>query len=494
MADADFVKPTEPAPAQKILLSPVDQFMTDTYVCFIMLFPLATGTDTRGIYRILKAGLGLTLSEIPLIGGYLAPEEGSQAERLLINVEEDHGIKFVYRDFLASHDADFEYSYDQLKRDHFPLSALDPDKIQSVPFAVTLPRPATMGLQANFIQGGLFLSTCIHHRVSDALGLAAVLKTWAKHTRTVDAMNGSDLLAANCQFTEISMDRAAMRRGLAGAQINAFPEYRVHNASEALSQGLPEVAPAPPGSSSAPSSPSTPLKLCIFHISATQLSKLKSAASAPNPSDEWISTNDALCAFFWRHITRARTYAVSAANLGPLYLDTPLNFSLALEARRRMDPALPKEYLGNAIFNCPITSDFRTVTSASVHLHTIAKLFREAVTHYDLPKIHGVIGLIDSMAKASDLLMRVHDDPMRGLVVTSWVDTGLYQLDWGGGLGKAESVRMPGVTLPGGTPVCAIFPRMPDGGLEVLMSLELESIEALRRDEEFSRFAEWRGM
>lgn len=459
-----------------------------------MLFPLSTGVENRDLYGTLKAGLSLTLSEIPLIGGHLAPEEGPQSGRLQINIEEGYGIKFVYQDLPTSHRAGFNYSYDQLQRDHFPISALDPDKIQSVPFAVTSPRPATMGVQATFIHHGLILSTCIHHRVSDALGLATVLKVWAKNTRIVDAMNGSDLVAANYKFRETSMDRAPMRKGLKGAQMRDFPEYRVHKVPKEINPGLAKQVLAPQGSSSASTSLSAPLKLCIFRISAPQLSQLKSAASAPNPSDEWISTNDALCALLWRHITRARTRAVFTANFGPLCPETPLNFSLALEARRRMVPALPEEYLGNAIFHCPITSDFGTVTSSSVPLHAIAKLIREAVTRYDSAKIHGVIGLIDSMAQATDLLMRVHDDPMRGLVVTSWVDTGLYQLEWGGGLGKAESVRLPGVTLPGGTPVCGIFPRMPDGGLEVLVNLEVESIEALRGDQEFAIFAEWRGM
>ena len=166
---------------------------------------------------------------------------------------------------------------------------------------------------------------------------------------------------------------------------------------------------------------SAPLELCIFRISATKLPQLKSAASAPNQSDEWISTNDALCALLWRQITRARTHAVYTANFGSLCPETPLNCCLALEARRRMVPALPEGYLGNAIFHCRINSDLGTVTSSSVPLHTIAKLFREAVTRYDSAKIHGVIGVIDSMARATD------------------------QLEWGGGLGKAESVRLPGI-------------------------------------------------
>ena len=151
VTDTNFVKPTRPAPAQKVSLTSVDQFMTDTYICFAMLFPLSTGAENRDLYGTLKAGLSLTLSEVPLIVGHLAPEEGSQSGILQINIEEGHGIKFVYREILASDRAGFNYSNDQLKRDHFPISALDPDKIQAVPFAVTSPRPATMGVQASFI-------------------------------------------------------------------------------------------------------------------------------------------------------------------------------------------------------------------------------------------------------------------------------------------------------------------------------------------------------
>ena len=100
-----------------------------------------------------------------------------------------------------------------------------------------------------------------------------------------------------------------------------------------------------------------------------------------------------------------------------------------------MVPALPEEYPGNAIFHCPIISDFGIVNSSSGPLHAIGPLpaiskhFLEAVTRYDSAKIHVVMGLIDSMAKATDLLMRVHDDPMRGLVVTSWVDMVSHQLE-----------------------------------------------------------------
>ena len=129
-----------------------------------------------------------------------------------------------------------------------------------------------MGVQASFIHHGLILSTCIHHRASDALGLVAVLKVWAKNTRMVDAMNGSDVVAAKCKLRDLSRDRAPMRKRLIGAQIRYFPEYRVHKVPKAINPGLAEKVVAPRGSSSASTALSAPLKLCIFHMAATQLS------------------------------------------------------------------------------------------------------------------------------------------------------------------------------------------------------------------------------
>lgn len=51
------------------------------------------------VYSKLKAGLSLTLSELPFIGGYLFPEEGAAGGRFQINVDEGHGMRYVYRDF-----------------------------------------------------------------------------------------------------------------------------------------------------------------------------------------------------------------------------------------------------------------------------------------------------------------------------------------------------------------------------------------------------------
>ena len=495
MANPDLVKPAKAAPAQVIGLSPSDQIMASDYVCFLMLFPLSSGSDYREVYSKLAAGLSLTLSEIPMIGGYVAPVEGSGGSKVQINVDEDYGMELIYQD-LTNPDsrAKFNYSYDELQRDHFPCSAFDPMALMPLQLFMPNPEPAVMAVQTNFIQGGLIMAIGINHKASDGMTLAAILRAWAKHTKVAETIDGG-LGAAIENLTPRSMDRSSMCNGLAGGQIGDFPEYKLANDPGATSAAQAEASadtatPAPAAPASLPHSPPGPLKLSIVHFSAERLAHLKSAASPPTPSEGWISTNDAICALLWRNISRVRA-DLARQHGSPLPPETPLNSAVAVEARRRL--ALPEEYLGNANFYCPVSSDLGTVASPSTPLPTVARLICEAVGGFDARRIRGAIGLIESMAKASDLQIRVFEDPMRGLIVTSWADMGLYDSEWGAGLGKVESVRVPNVTLPGGAPICGIFPRRPDGGMEVMMLVEEEAIQALRADEEFTAFAEWRG-
>lgn len=498
MTDTDFVKPAKPVPPQVVALSPADQIMTDEYICYLMLFPFSTSSDNQAVYSGLKAGLSLTLSEIPSIGGYLTRDEGAAGERLQITIDENPGVRLIYRN-LTTPDSQtrFKYSYHELKQDNFPCSAFDQEITMPVPFSVTKPDPAVMAIQTNFIHGGLILSICVHHKACDALALSAVLKTWAKHTAVANMANGNGFQAAIDRLIPRSMSRAPMCNGLVGAQLKDFPEYRVLDDRNAMSPARSELVAAAAAPATSPSrlkSPLGPLKLCIFSISASRLADLKSAASPSTLSDGWISTNDALCAFIWRHITRARGHVASILQPNSSSPQGPLNFALAVEARRRMVPALPAEYLGNAAFHCPVTSDLTTVASPSTPLSSVAMLIRKAVSGFNSAKMRGILGLTDSMHKASDLLICVYDEPMRGLVVSSWADIGLYELEWGPELGKVESVRVPNLTLDGGTPLCGVFPRMPDGGLEILICLEEPAIQALRGDEEFLAFAEWKCM
>lgn len=503
MVDTETVKPAKPTPAQRIALSTLDQLASDVYFSFLMLFPLSTNSEIRNVYSILKAGLSLTLSEFPFIGGYLVPGEGATGGRCQMQVDEGHPMRFVYRDFtLSDSQADFKYTYDELKQKGFPLSAFDYEKVAPIPFVVKTPKPAVMAIQANFIHGGLILSICTHHKAADAMTVGTVLKVWAKYTTMIDMASTNGPSAAFDNLTPKPMDRTPMSSGLAGVRLNDFPEYFVVDDSSAVCSTQTEVAAvaAPPATEIASPLPlespsgSRKIKMCIVHIPATRLAHLKAAASPSSPSEGWISTNDAICAFLWRNIARVRARLASIPQPHSPSPQAPLNLGMSVDARRRMVPTLPKDYMGNASFYCCVSSDATTVTSPSTPLAAVAKLVRDAVTRTDSAKMRGIIGLIDSVPRVSDLNIRIHLDPMRGLAVNSWADMGLYGYEWGAGLGRPESIRVPCMTFETGMPACTVLPRRPDGGLEVLVCLEEAAIQMLSEDEVFLNFVEWRGM
>ena len=70
----------------------------------------------------------------------------------------------------------------------------------------------------------------------------------------------------------------------------------------------------------------------------------------------------------------------------------------------------------------------------------------------------------------------------------------MYEIEWGAGLGKVESMRPTKHTVQGETPVCVIVPRRPDGGLDVVVQSQKGAISALRHDEKSLAFAEWETM
>ncbi len=126
------------------------------------------------------------------------------------------------------------------------------------------------------------------------------------------------------------------------------------------------------GSSSSSSNITIAFEITIWAPQVLHILHIRLAIERPEVG--CISTNDALCAFIWRHITRAHTHVASTLQPTSPSSQGPLNFALVVEARRRMLHALPTEYLGNAVFYCPVTSDLTTVASPNEVVGTLISL------------------------------------------------------------------------------------------------------------------------
>lgn len=238
-----------------------------------------------------------------------------------------------------------------------------------------------------------------------------------------------------------------------------------------------------------PSIYSPPRECSTFYFSPAKLAELKKLASSSDPSDPWVSTHDALCGLLWRRISLARCLSSNDAEDGQ---SAQVQFACAVQGRQRLSPPLTDDYLGIVSFYCSFTLEIENLVSPSVPLYTVARTVRTALAKFDDARLREAIAVIDSVSNISHLEITCYDDPERSLGLSSWADMGLYELDWGRALGRPDRVRVLKQPSTGAVGGGAIFPRLPDGGLEVILGIEVDAMKRLRADAEFVKFAEWR--
>lgn len=460
----DMIKPTIPAAPRSISLSPMDQTALRVYVQLVLCFPLpGSSKKHEEIYSKLSFGLARTLSEIPIIGGTIVAEDGDSG-RVRIDIAEGYGGKLVKQDFTGK-SSGLGCSYEDLQKEKFPTSLLDPDKLAPLKKVPNSSEPApVMAAQANFFDDGLILAVCCHHSALDASSIATILKQWAENTRADATMKISEELLTT------SIDRTSMMPGQSEATMADFPEYKVSNDKppEELLWG------SGPGK-----------EYCIFSFSKPHLAELKNLSSPPNNSSEWISTNDALSAFLWHHITLAR----HRRRQNPRDSEGPANLAIAINGRERLSPPLSVNYIGNAAWTCQITLDEDLVTSPD--LYQIARFIRAAITRLDSDYLKGVIKAIGLLPKGTKLTITGFENPAQMLSLSSWAEMGLYKLVWAD-IGRAEAIRLMRFPEGGGIGTGTIYPRLIDQSLEVIIGLEPQTMEELKANHDFMKFVQWK--
>ncbi|KAH7176945.1 transferase [Dactylonectria macrodidyma] len=419
---------------------------------WILCFPLQPGTDAAQVYKDLQVGLAHTIKSIPWIAGTVAPEEGQDPRHNRIQVVDSlAGIKFPSCDLTGTLP-----SYEELKKENFPLSKLSATQLGPIGVFAEGP-PPVMAAQANFIQGGLLLTVGVHHAVCDASALDTIVGTWSANTA---AASGSGSFTT---YDAQSNDRSPLMKGMPGAQLDSFPEYR-------LAPSVDSPMPQMPAGFQMP-----PMATRIFRFSPEGLAGIKAAAAA-------FSTHDALCAFIWRHMTLARK--IPGASVAG---DETSALAFAVNIRGRTSPPLPPTYLGNASMasmtsRLPIPS-----LTADTGLSYAAAAIRKSLNAFNGPsRVPLTIGMLNSRPDATDFKLAYNAFLGPDIVTTSWADLTVYQTYWGI-LGSVESFRTPGDGADG---VIVIYPRLKDGSLEVTVGLELGAMKRLYMDEEFNKVAQ----
>lgn len=451
-------------------LTALEQIAPKGYLRYVFLFQLDDGYNMGKVANVLRVGYATLKHRIPFVTCEAIPDvDSKQAGAFKLQRMQDDDIEdIVIKDLRASEL--FRPSYAELKAKGFPVAAFDPDVLcrRSVWPSPGEKLPVSLA-QANFIHGGLVLTWCAFHMVGDGTSFHTWMKVWAEGCRHAQGdstvtVELPDALWSDRQSVEKSSGRS---KGL----IENHPEYTV----------LPFTPPGAP-----PKMLSPDHRGQVFYFSPEALAALKADASpahATQPTDQaWISTNDAISALLWRTVMAVQS------PLDTLEGDPVSVFNIAIDGRRRTDPPVHPETQGCFLESVAVSAPIRAMLS-TLSVADLAVQIRKAILRADKHFTDDVVALTEKLEDVNRIVLTAFlDVPGFNCCQTSWVTFELYSLNWGPLLGgHIESVRTPNVGIINGLQV--VLPVLPNGGMEVLVGVELSCLDRLLHEPLWLKYA-----
>ncbi|KAI9227715.1 MAG: transferase family-domain-containing protein [Piptocephalis tieghemiana] len=417
------------------------------YTQLCLCFPVADASSHTAIISTLRNGLERLSENFPWVAGNVTDariEALEKTPRLIVkDLRDDPSVPTM----------------DVLRRANFPFSMLDENIIaprKTLPDGSASDSPVFL-LQVNFITSGLLLTFNGEHQAMDMIGQGQIISLLSKACHN-EGFTSEELSSANLP-----------RRNLVPLLDDCYkPGPEIDHQIVKPRSNHPDNNPPP-------------CTWAYFTFDPTSLATLKAIATK-NLHSDYISSDDAISAFIWQSVTRARL-----PRLNPT--DKSI-FARAVDVRRYLD--IPPTYPG-------------IVQNMTYHTYTLQKLIEEPVGSVASqlrlavdPKTsklgYNTRALATALSRASDkstVSVTATLDLSSDIMFSSWAKVNSYHLDFNLGLGKPEAVRRPLFN-----PVESLIYLMPkrlDGEIAVAICLRDEDMERLRADEEFAKYANYIG-
>lgn len=317
-----------------------------------------------------------------------------------------------------------------------------------------------IAVQANFVNGGL-LTFSAQHNIIDASGLMQIIKLFAT------ALNGDE-------FTSQAIEQGNRDRTTVIPLIG--PEEPMKNLKHLK---LHEPLSPPPQVTVLPGRKPT---WAYFRFSSSAVPGIKAMAMEPEGYDTsvpFISSNDALGAFYWKCISALRM----GNGRSP---ESTSKFSRAIDSRRAM--GVPFEYMGHMVSH----------SGTRLTLKEIDELPLSAVTRRLRKDLNDANNAISVRSYAT----LIANEPNKSLVLyggglfSQDVDIGSSTVSQAeffvsfGPLGVPQFVRRPNLAPILG---CVYFMPPENGDLMVLVCLREDDLEGLKSHTEWSKVTEFVG-
>ncbi|KAK3369600.1 putative trichothecene 3-O-acetyltransferase [Lasiosphaeria ovina] len=420
---------------------------------------------------ILAQGLKTLAQRVPWVAGQIVHEPSSEAGNsgtYKIVPWADTPL-LVVRDLRGDPSAP---TMAVLQKQNFPIELLDERLLapyMTIPGGAAGSKPdeptAVFAVQMSHIDGGLLVTFVAQHQVMDLAGQMQLMRLLSMACRGEDMPDGEVELA--------NRDRSDIIPPLGDDE----PEP-----VEQLGRQTVKPSPLPSGADSVASI------WASFSFSGESLAALKAAALATATLQN-ISTDDALTAFVWQSITRARLHRLGK---DPNTTQAQVTLGRAVDCRRYL--GVPKEYPG--LLNTMVYLTHAAQETADMPLGEMASGLRAAVdpaTSQVGLYTRALAALLRRTPDKAMVSMGADIDPPRDLMLSSWAGAGAncYGLDFGLGVGSSVAVRRPRFQPFEG--LGYLLPRHPSGEIVLAVCLREEDMAALRRDGEFGAYAVYVG-
>lgn len=452
-----------------------DVWLPPLYCRRILCFQLPEGSSHERALDCLKRGLQPLVDGTPELGGQVVVLPARNAESVpWKGFKAYKGATLVIKDLRHNFPA-----FAELEANGFPIAEFKDRLLVPVPVEIQPDPNPEMVVQATLIEGGLLLTVCLLHNLTDGNGMNAIMIALGEQCKLAAEVEGP------LEPRVMQTDRRPML-DLTGSKtsLDDHPAY-----SYAKGAFAPHVAPSDTenkqengatleetplaeGHDEAQHAAAFPkVHTHTYRISPAAASALKSAAT----TESRVSTHDAVAALMWRTLILARHKA------GRLTADKTSTYSFPHNARRYVE--FPKDWVGNCCYLVSASVPVARILEPN-SLPILASAIRAALNAVNKDVVGGLMELRKPCTYdiAWWPFSEVHEPWI--LMMTSFYHSELYGTDWGASLGNVKHFTTSDEGAFGGYRSSGfVGPRLPGEGCDVSLGLDEEEEAFVSGDE-----------
>ncbi|TLD34308.1 hypothetical protein PspLS_00089 [Pyricularia sp. CBS 133598] len=456
-------------------------FFQHLYTQITLGFPLSDETIIQHVIDRLQTGIKRAADAFPWIAGQVVNHGASAGNTGTFSICRLTGAPIFTTNDLR--DDKSSPSFKEMKSAGFPMEMLDQSVVsRRKTFAADDGPREVLSVHAVFVRGGLMLTFAASHAAMDASGQGRVIAMIAK------ACRGDSFSSEEIRIGNLARDNLVP---LFDEDYKPGPE--VSSSQTSKEKSAPARAEDATTTTTAPPPPPSG-KWAYFSFTTSSLAELKDNATSTLPKDlavPFLSTDDAITAFIWQSITRARLPRLADQS-------EKVKLTRAVDVRKYFN--VPVTYPGLLqVLNFHSHDPQELVQPSS--LGAVAGEMRSALFTADktgqewdlVGRTRALATILSRSADKSGISLTATVDPSKDVMLSSWMllKSLFKDADFGPGVGTPVIIRRPGFDFVEG--LIYLLPETPEGGIALAISLRDEDFERLRKDQGFMKHATYLG-